>query len=156
MSEPPNSFVPADDNLFPPLAHGNVWLAVGIVGLVLGAVLVVWIVRAVPDAAATERKAQLTLKGRYLAELDTLQRRFDDGLIDERELHHRLSHTVRRFAAEHGAPGALSMTAADLDAAGHPELSEVVTGYQPPQFMATPASDPPLSVTAARELIASW
>jgi hypothetical protein len=64
--------------------------------------------------------------------------------------------TVRRFAAEHGAPGALSMTASDLGAAGLDDVAGVVAGYQPPQFMQLSESDPPTSVAAARELIEAW
>ena len=150
---PPTTFVPADDNLFPPLAHSGMWLAFGVVAGLLAIVLVVWMLHAVPDAAARARVAQLTVKGQYLAEVDALYRRYADQLIDERQLHHELSKTVRQFAAEHGAAGALSMTAADLDAAGHDGVAGVVARYQPPQFMELPASDPPTSVAAARELI---
>jgi hypothetical protein len=153
----PTSFVPADDRLFPPLAHSSVWLVVGVVAAVLGVVLLLWIVHAVPDVAAKARAAQLTVKGRYLDEIDELQRRYAEHLIDERQLHHELSRTVRRFADEQRAPpGALSMTPADLGAAGHGDVAEVVAAYQPPQFMRRPRSDPPISVAAAKELIASW
>ncbi len=100
---PPTTFVPADDNLFPPLAHSGMWLALGIVAGLLAIVLVLWMLHAVPDAAAKARAAQLTVKGQYLAELDALYRRYAEQLIDERQLHHELSRTVRRFAAEHGA-----------------------------------------------------
>jgi hypothetical protein len=153
---PPPTFVPADDNLFPPLAHSAMWLALGIVAGLLAIALVLWMLHAVPDAAAKARAAQLTIKGQYLAELDALYRRYAEQLIDERQLHHELSRTVRRFAAEHGEPGALSMTAADLDAAGLDGVAGVVARYQPPQFMERPASDPPTSIAAARELIETW
>ena len=153
---PPTTFVPADDNLFPPLAHSGMWLALGIVAAVLAVALVLWILHAVPDAAAKAQAARLTVKGEYPAEIDAVHRRYAAQLIDERQLHHELSRTVRRFAAAHGAPGALSMTAADLGAAGLDEVAGVVAGYQPPQFMERPASDPPMSVAAARELIEAW
>jgi hypothetical protein len=153
----PTTFVPADDRLFPPLAHSDVWLAVGVVAAVVGVVLLLWILHAVPDTATRANAARLAVKGRYLDEIEELQRRFAEHLIDERQLHHELSTTVRRFAEEHGAPpGALSMTAADLGAAGHDDVAEVVAAYQPPQFMRRPRSDPSMSVAAARELIRSW
>lgn len=154
---PPPTFVPADDNLFPPLAHGGIWLMLGVVAGLLAIALVVWMLHAVPDAAAEAHAAELTVKGQYLAELDALYRRYADHVIDERQLHHELSLTVRRFAAEHGgAPGALSMTPGDLGAAGLDGVAGVVSGYQPPQFMELPASDPPTSIAAARELIEAW
>ena len=90
---------------------------------------------------------------KYLAEIDAVHQRFAARQIDERQLHHELSSTVRRFATEHGAPGALAMTASDLRAAGLDEVSEVVAGYQPPQFMPTPRCDPAASVAVARQLV---
>ncbi len=139
----PTTFVPADDRLFPPLAHSTVWLVIGVVAAVLGVVLLLWILHAVPDAAAKARAAQLTVKGRYLDEIDDLQRRYAEHLIGERQLHHELSRTVRRFAEEQGAPpGALTMTAADLGAAGHDDVAEVIAAYQPPQFMRRPTVRP--------------
>jgi hypothetical protein len=150
------TFLPADDNLFPPLAHGSIWILLGVAAAVLGVALLLWALHAVPAVAAHARGAQLTVKGRYLDEIDELQRRYSEHVIDERQLHHELSRTVRRFAAEHGAPGALAMTATDLGAAGHDDVAEVVATYQPPQFMWRPQSDPPMSVAAARELIEAW
>ena len=47
------------------------------------------------------------------------------------------------------------MTAADLRAAGFDEVSGVVAGYQPAQFMKAAPCDATASVSAARELIES-
>jgi hypothetical protein len=154
MGAPPATFVPADDNLFPPLAHSGVWLALGITAGLLGIALVAWMLHAAPDPIAKgQHAAQVAVQRRYLAEIDAVQQRFAAGQIDERQLHHELSTTVRRFAAEHGAPGALAMTASDLRAAGLDDVSAVVAGYQPPQFMPTPRCDPASSVAVARQLV---
>ena len=153
---PPTTFVPADDNLFPPLAHSGMWLALGIAAGLLTIALVVWMLHAVPDADARARQVRLTVKGRYLAEIDAAYQQFASGAITERQLHHALSRTVRRYADEHGAPGALAMTAVDLRAAGLDEAAGVIAHYQPPQFMEQPTSDPPTSVAVARQLIEAW
>jgi hypothetical protein len=153
MGAPPATFVPADDNLFPPLAHSAAWLALGIAACVLGIALVAWMLHAQADRIAKAHDAEVLAQRQYLAEIDAVQRRFAARQIDERQLHHELSGTVRRFATEHGAPGALAMTASDLRAAGLDAVSEVVAGYQPPQFMSTPRSDPAASVAAARQLV---
>jgi hypothetical protein len=153
MNAPPATFVPADDNLFPPLAHSGVWLALGIAALVLGIALFAWMLHAAPDPIAKAQLTQVAAQRTYLAEIDAVQQRFAARQIDERQLHHELSSTVRRFATGHGAPGALAMTAADLRAAGFDEVSDVVAGYQPPQFMATPRCDPAESVAVARQLV---
>ena len=153
MGTPPATFVPADDNLFPPLAHSGAWLALGVAALLVGIALVAWMLHAPAAAIVKAHHPQAAARRAYLAEIDALQQRFADRQIDERQLHHELSSTVRRFAAEHGAPGALAMTASDLRAAGLDEVSEVVAGYQPPQFMPTPRCDPAASVAIARELV---
>ena len=57
---------------------------------------------------------------------------------------------MRRFAAEHGAPGALAMTAADLGAAGLDGVAGVSPGTSRRSSWSCPASDPPTSVAAAR------
>jgi hypothetical protein len=153
MGAPPATFVPADDNLFPPLAHSGAWLALGIAACLLGIALVAWMLHAPPDPIAKAVATQTAAQQTYLAEIDAVHQRFADRQIDERQLHHELSRTVRRFATEHGAPGALAMTASDLRAAGLDEVSDVVAGYQPPQFMSTPRCDPNTSVAVARQLV---
>ncbi len=153
MGAPPATFVPADDNLFPPLAHSGTWLVLGIAALLIGIALIAWILHAASDPIAKAHLTQVAAQRTYLAEIDAVQQRFAARQIDERQLHHELSSTVRRFATEYGAPGALAMTAADLRAAGLDEVSEVVAGYQPPQFMATPRCDPVASVAVARQLV---
>jgi hypothetical protein len=153
MGAPPATFVPADDNLFPPLGHSGVWLALGIAAGMLGIALVAWMLHATPDPIAKVRDVHVAARSMYLAEIDAVYQRFDARQIDERQLHHELSRTVRRFATEHGAPGALAMTASDLRTAGLEDVSEVVAGYQPPQFMPTPRCDPAASVAVARQLV---
>ena len=36
---PPTTFVPADDHLFPPLAHSGMWLALGIVAIIASSLM---------------------------------------------------------------------------------------------------------------------
>jgi hypothetical protein len=148
---PPSSFVPADTNLFGPAAHGSVWLVVGVIAGVLGLALLVWCVRRPRISAGGPVK--LTVRERCLAEIDELERQYLDMAIDERELHHRLSKTVRGFAAEHGAPGALAMTPPLLDEVGQPAVAGVVARYQPPQFMRQARCDPLQSLAIARDVV---
>ena len=125
----PTTFVPADDRLFAAArAQRRVARRSGSSRPCSAVVLLVWMLHAVPDAAAKARPAAAHGQG-SLPRRDRrpLQRRYAEQLIDERQLHHELSRTVRRFAAEHGAPPARSsMTAADLGAAGHDDVAGVV------------------------------
>jgi hypothetical protein len=150
-TSPPSSFVPADDNIFGPAAHSGIWLLAGIAAVMFALVLVVWTIRAVPDPEAAARAAHQSVKARYLAEIDDLQRRFGARLLDERQLHHELSRTVRRFLADHGAPGALAPSV--LQEQGHDAVAGVVAGYQPPQFADRAEIDAARSLAGAREVI---
>ena len=154
----PSTFVPADDNIFAPVAHSSVWLMTGVVAGALGLGLLVWCLRPVPKAKAwvvvvADRPA---IKAHYLAAVDDIRAEYDAHHLDERELHHRLSRTVREFASQIGAPGAMAMTASLLDQAGLQSVAKVVAGYQEPQFKQRPRSDPATSCERAKGVIATW
>lgn len=149
---PPSSFVPADDNLFGPVAHSGIWLLIGVVAAAASIALLWWGIRTAPVVAA-ERAATQSAKQRYLAEIEDLAGRFARHEVDARELHHCLSNAVRGFAADHGAPGALAMTPTMLHEVGHGSIAAVVAGYQPPQFMEQPECDAERSLACARALI---
>jgi len=158
IAAPPSTFVPADDNIFPPVGYGAMWLVLGLVAGLLGLALVVWCLRTVPreSAAKLDRSDVPAVKAHYLAEIEELEREFAAHHMDERELHHRLSRTVREFAADLGEPGAVAMTAALLEEAGLTSVALAVAGYQEPQFMERAVSDPPGSCSIAKGVIEQW
>lgn len=158
IAAPPSTFVPADDNIFPPVDYGAMWLALGLLAGLLGIALLVWCFRTVPrEAAGTlDRSNVPAVKAHYLAEVEELEREFAANHVDARELHHRLSRTVREFAADLGEPGAVAMTASLLEEAGLTSVALAVAGYQEPQFMERPHSDPPCSCTTAKVVIEQW
>ena len=158
IAAPPSTFVPADDNIFPPVVSGTIWLALGLVAGVLGLALLIWCFRTVPrePAGKLDRGDVPAVKAHYIAEIEDLEREFAAHHVDERELHHRLSRTVRQFAADLGPPGAIAMTAAMLEEAGLTSVALAVAGYQEPQFMERAASDPPGSCSIAKGMIEQW
>ena len=155
---PPSTFVPADDNIFPPVVYGAMWLAFGVVAGLLGVALLVWCLRTVArePAGTLDPHNVPAVKAHFLAEVEELEREFAEHHLDERELHHRLSRTVREFAAQVGEPGALAMTASLLEEAGLTSVALAVAGYQEPQFMERPHSDPPSSCSIAKVVIEQW
>lgn len=155
---PPSTFVPADDNIFAPIAHGSTWLVIGLVAGALGLGLLVWCLRPLPRAKAwvVVVADPPLIKAHYLTAIDDIWAEYDAHRLDDRELHHRLSRTVREFAAQIGAPGAMAMTASLLDEAGLESVANVVAGYQEPQFKQRPRSDAATSCERARGAIASW
>ena len=110
---------PADDRIYEAGRFGAGWLAAGIAAVavaVAGLTWVLWPRRAAPIRAAAPQLVEL--RSRYLGHLDDLERQLLEHDITPRALHHELSRTLRRFAAEAGTTGATSMSAHDLDSAG--------------------------------------
>lgn len=155
---PPSTFVPADDAIFGPVGYGAPWLAVGVLAAGLGLALVLWCFHRLPaDRGPQRRPADVpALKARYLSTIDELERQFVAERFDERELHHRLSRTVRTFAADLGEPGVEAMTATVLAEAGLTSVAAVVAGYEQPQFKERHRSDPPTSCERAKAVIEAW
>lgn len=154
---PPSTFVPADDNIFGPVVHGTTWIVLGVLAGVLGVGLAAWCLRRPAEIAAPRAPVDVpAVKAHYLSTIDGLQRQHASRTLDERELHHRLSRTVREFAADLGAPGAVAMTATLLREAGLESVAHVVAGYQAPQFSERPHSDPAHSCAVAKVAIEQW
>lgn len=155
---PPSTFVPADDNIFPPVVHGAMWLVLGIIAGALGLGLIAWCFRPpsrVVDVVVAPADVP-ALKAQYISTIDDIQREFVAHHLDERELHHRLSRTVREFAADLGAPGAVAMTATLLSEAGLDSVARVIAGYEEPQFKERTVSDPTSSCEMAKGVIRQW
>jgi hypothetical protein len=155
---PPSTFVPADDNIFGPTGYGTSWLLVGIVAIVLGLAIVAWCLRRLPaDRHVRRRPVDVpALKARYLSTLEDLEREYAAHHLDERELHHQLSRTVREFAADLGEPGAVAMTATLLEEAGLVTAAAVIAGNERPQFKERHQSDPGSSCGRAKAVIEQW
>lgn len=155
---PPSTFVPADDNIFGPTGYGTSWLLVGIVAIVLGLAILAWCLHRLPaDRHVRRRPADVpALKARYLSTIEDLEREYAAHHLDERELHHQLSRTVREFAADLGEPGAVAMTATLLEEAGLVTAAAVISGNEQPQFKELHQSDPASSCGRAKTVIESW
>ena len=155
---PPSTFVPADDNIFGPSSYGTSWLVIGIVAVVCGLALVVWCLRRFPaERPVRRRPADVpALKAQYLATIEVLEREFEAHHLDARELHHRLSRTVREFAADLGEPGAIAMTASLLEEAGLVSAAAVIAGHEQPQFKERAESDAGSSCNRVKAVIESW
>ena len=155
---PPSTFIPADDNIFGPSSYGVWWSILGVAAVGLGLLLVVWCLRRLPaDRTIRQRPADVpALKAKYLSTIDVIEHEFEAHHLDEREVHHRLSRTVREFAADLGEPGAVAMTAALLEEAGLLSAAAVISGNEKPQFKERHESDPLWSCDRVKAVIRSW
>jgi hypothetical protein len=146
---------PADDRIYEAGRFSAGWLAAGIVAVAIAVTGLAWLLwprRTRPIRAAPPRLVEL--RTRYLGHLDDLERQLLDRDISPRALHHELSRTLRRFAAEAGTAGATSMSAHDLDGAGLGPVAAAVRTYEHPQFEELPASDPWAALGIARAVVA--
>jgi len=149
--------MPADDRIFGPTGYSAAWLVLGIAAVVGGVALAVaalrpWWARP-PEPAPTLLAAA---KARHLAALDALVADVAAARVGPRAAHHRLSRTMRHFAADLGAAGAPAMSAAALRTAGFVGVAVTIAGNEEPQFHPTPDADPLAALAAARVIIESW
>ncbi len=150
------------DELFGPVAPSDLWWMFGVALLVLAAALVAWAL--IPRRTSRRRRARggvrpldvARVKQNALDQIDAIEHRFLDREVDERELHHELSATLRHFAAELGPTGARAMTPVELFEAGLPDLADVLHSYYPPRFQARTAGRPNVAVEAARAVVVQW
>jgi hypothetical protein len=146
---------PADDRMYEAGQFVAGWLVAGIAAIVVAVAAMAWVLwprRAAPIRAAAPQLVEL--RTRYLGHLDDLERQLLEHDITPRALHHDLSRTLRRFAAEAGTDGATSMSAKDLDSVGLRPVADAVRSYEHPQFEELPASDPWAALGIARAVIA--
>jgi hypothetical protein len=128
-----------------------------VLAVVAAVALAVWTLRRPARPAVRPTPAPvLGVQARYLGELDELDRRARSRELDARHLHHELSATLRRFAAEVGTAGAPAMSPAALEAAGQSRVATALRAYEVPQFDEHPPSDPVRAVAEARAVVASW
>ena len=146
---------PADDRLYGPDTFGAWWLVAGIAALLLAAGGLAWALWPRGRARIPASPAgPLGVRQRYLRHLDELEQRVVAAELTPRALHHELSRTLRRFAAELGTDGATSMSAGALDAAGQRSVATAVRRFEHPQFEADPHGDPFVALGAARAVVA--
>jgi hypothetical protein len=145
---------PADDRLYGPDTFGALWLVAAIVAAALAACGLAWAlwpsrrVRIPAEPAGT-----LGLRQRYLRHLDDLGQQVAAHELTPRALHHELSRTLRRFAADLGTDRATSMSSGELDACGQGAVAAAVRRFEHPQFEAESRGDPGVALGTARAVI---
>jgi hypothetical protein len=145
---------PADDRLYGPDTFGALWLVAAIVAVALAACGLAWALwpgRRVRIPA--EPTGALGLRQRYLHHLDDLESQLAAHELTPRALHHELSRTLRRFAAELGTDRATSMSSGELDARGQRAVAAAVRRFEHPQFEAESRGDPNVALGTARAVI---
>lgn len=131
--------------LFPPEAYAGGWLVAAVLAI---AVVVLWPIVVVLITRPKRVRAEVPTgpppadqRGRTLAELAEIRRRWQEGSVSTRHGHQEISSVVRRYVATAGQPGVETMTLAELRSASEqsPRLTvvaDLVEELYPPEFAA--------------------
>ncbi|MCU6478843.1 hypothetical protein [Arthrobacter sp. A2-55] len=164
--------VAAQGGFYAPAGYSILWPLLGAALLVLCAGWLGWVwmstrpgnTPAVPHFVPPRNAA--TIKGRYLARIDTLVRQHDAGERGLRETHQELSAAVRSFVHDMTGLKAQRMTLAELRAHQLPSVVRAVETFYPAEFAPPdpgrgeggPAArtDVALAARVARDAVATW
>ncbi|AJT41111.1 hypothetical protein [Psychromicrobium lacuslunae] len=156
--------MPGDNNtqgFFPPLDYAALWLVLGIVLLVLIAAWyfsAFYTTRERPEVGSIPLPPRklLSLRQRYLSQIDHVAAQHHAGQLSARNAHQKLSILVRAFAQELTGVKTERMTLSELRAAGLPVVGNAVELFYPAEFGVQDAQSLGHSVDIARELVARW
>jgi hypothetical protein len=149
--------VRAGDELQAPVGYDGPWVLLAVLALALvGGYYagVFWWTRRGPRLPAARAPREETL-----TQLDDIEAEVAAGRVTARVGHQRISDAVRRFVAEASGMPARTMTLAELEQEGPPELAAVVAVLYPPEFAAGDALARERFGTVlerARQLVSSW
>lgn len=148
-----------------PVAYGDRWLWLALLGLFLVAIYylaVVWFTRdRTPSGAVSWARADVpTVRQQHLDRIARIEATVRAGEIPARDGHQQLSETVRSYVGAVSTIPAPTMTLADFRQQAPRPLTEAIELMYPPEFapddvgQARERFDD--AVAKARQLVASW
>ncbi|NYE94468.1 hypothetical protein FHU41_000689 [Psychromicrobium silvestre] len=154
--------MPGDSSgFFPPLDYAMLWLVLGIALLALVAAWYFSVFYAtrkrlpVGEIPMPPRKL-LSLRARYLAQIDQIAAQHQAGQLSARAAHQKLSVAVRGFAQELTGVKTGRMTLAEVRSAGLPLVGDAVEVFYPAEFGVQDAQSLGHSADIARQLVSTW
>lgn len=152
--------MPGDNGYYAPVAYSQGWtvLAIGIIALVIGWYLFVWLFhrRRTPAAQRLVVVAPEELSTRYIHLVDNVEAAYAGGELSTRAAHQKLSLIVRLYAQEASGVPAGVMTLADLTEAKLTRVADTVARYYPTEFAADADGDVAQSAALARQAVTPW
>lgn len=152
------------DEFHGPVAYGDRWLWLALVGLALVALYylaAVWLTRERAPAAVTWSSADVPSARRlHLDRIDRIEAEVRGGQVSPRVGHQQLSETVRSYVAAVSTLPAPTMTLADFRRQAPRPLVDAIELMYPPEFApddvgrARERFDD--AVAQARRLVSSW
>jgi hypothetical protein len=135
------------------------WLGLGLVALVAGWFLFVFLSTSRPEVQAEHflPPSDLNaLRKDFLERINRVAADAQSGHLPARQAHQELSLLVRMFVQHASGVAAPRMTLAELQENGPSPLATAIARIYPGEFAAHPQESPATTAETARELVRSW
>lgn len=156
--------MPVGDEFTGPVAYGDRWLWLALLGLTLVALYylaVLWFTRERRvGASAWERADVPSARRQHLERIDRIEAEVRTGRLAAREGHQQLSETVRSYVGAVSPLPAPTMALADFRREAPRALTDAIELMYPPEFAPDEVGQArerfDQAVLRARQLVASW
>lgn len=156
--------VDLQDEFSGPVAYGDRWIWLALLGLVLVALYylaVVWLTRERTPPGISWAEADVpTAREQHLARIDRIEADVRSGATSARDGHQQLSETVRSYVGTVSHLPAPTMALADFRRQAPPALTEAIELMYPPEFAPDDVGEARErfddAVGRARRLVSSW
>lgn len=96
------------------------------------------------------------IKGRFLHELDVIERQYENKEIELRTAYQQISEEVRLFVFEVTGIKAQNFSLGEIKRSNIPSLYNLIKEYYEPEFASKSVGDFKLSINKARSVIKKW
>lgn len=156
--------MPAGDEFTGPVAYGDRWLWLALLGLTLVALYylaVLWFTRERRVGASGWERADVpSARQQHLERIDRIEAEVRSGRLAAREGHQQLSETVRSYVGAVSPLPAPTMALADFRREAPRALTDAIELMYPPEFAPDEVGQAQerfdQAVLQARQLVASW
>ncbi|MCQ2482191.1 MAG: hypothetical protein MJ153_01725 [Clostridia bacterium] len=129
--------------------HQYSFIALIVAALIVLSPLIWWIVKKLLGIKPKEKKAsskvQTTkkivnrrplnvIKDDFIKRIDAIEKKYNDKAIDSREMHQKLSVTVRQFVSEVKGIPADALVLSDFERMQMPEMEKLLEAFYAPEF----------------------
>ena len=96
------------------------------------------------------------IKGRFLSELDSIEKRYDNNDIELREAYQLISEQIRLFVFEMTGKKAQNFSLKEIQKNNMPAIYRLIKEYYRPEFASKSIGDFKVSINKARSVIKKW
>lgn len=112
--------------------------------------------KSIPKVAPLSHKDTLSIKNKYLLELDKLVEEVNNNSINTRKAYQKLSKLIRNYIFEATGIKVQNYTLAEIEKVNMPSLCELVREYYDPEFSFSSSGNVIESINKTRVVIEKW